>query len=776
MDGSKKDNLDILLQTSCDPYLMFSPSKWQEMVGFINHHIHYFMDSVLKRMIPFLPTISFTKDNIPYSISISDLTLINKKTDFFSHFLNKTTYSHSLIIRYSAKVGENCFELSGEIAQVPVPTDLGFGIIDGFLVNMCMLEVYVYNVPLVLKSYKFGVFLKVYSTPEPDFIPAKTFMLVRKKKTNQALFQNKVINFKSILVLSSSELELVFPHIPTLQGKKKFLDLCVNIFQNATAKDDCSSKIEYRCVVTWGHLLARVLYNVLSLDMKKWSVRFKNDKKFISFSILSSSLRLHEHIKNFFRKGIIPSYSSKHTFRDYINGSNWIHVMSTLRRVCTFIDTNHLWRKDRVISEEQKYYYCPLETSEGHQSGSRKSLVKDATLLIPTYPITIDYHDRLGWNVYFRGEVIAKDMYPKESKHYVLLPIKYTKTVFISDMWGHLQRGTHIYGYLEEFMPYKEHNFSVRNIYGRNFLTQCINLPINNYNLRFLHYPQAFINSVETHGIGQYAILAICTFEGFGIEDGILVNKGSIDRGLFDMSHISKQKVSVDFNKPYRKIALSSSQYYCQDKTLEIGDKLATAHGQKGVVTAIIPEEDMPFDSDGIRPDIILNPHAIPSRKTCGQILEIVDNLKKMNCNKGLDNEGSLLIDGKTGKVIKNRIFMGPAYILRSVHLAIDKTKERTTGERNAMTNQPVSKRIFDGGLRIGEMEKDAFVTHGSMFGLHEKLTTHSDIQIREVCTVCKSIFCSHTEPKTQVQIPGSLVYLAHLSYMVGIHIKFEVG
>jgi DNA-directed RNA polymerase II subunit RPB2 len=182
-----------------------------------------------------------------------------------------------------------------------------------------------------------------------------------------------------------------------------------------------------------------------------------------------------------------------------------------------------------------------------------------------------------------------------------------------------------------------------------------------------------------------------------------------------------------------------------------LGDKFGSRHGQKGTVGLRIPEEDMPMTKDGLRPDIIINPHALPSRMTIGQFLEgmsgklathlgtIVDGTAFSTQQRIMDTKESLiqlgyhpygneiLYNGMNGELIEAEIFMGPTYYQRFKHMVEDKINYRSTGPRTLLTHQPLEGRANDGGLRIGEMERDSLVAHGISSFLTESMMLRSD-------------------------------------------------
>ena len=190
-----------------------------------------------------------------------------------------------------------------------------------------------------------------------------------------------------------------------------------------------------------------------------------------------------------------------------------------------------------------------------------------------------------------------------------------------------------------------------------------------------------------------------------------------------------------------------------------LGDKFASRAGQKGTVGLVIPEMDMPYTRSGIRPDIIVNPHALPSRMTIGQLVEcitgkaacmyggfsdctaFINNGSKVDVfgamlNKvGFHSSGNdILYNGMDGTQIESQIFMGPTYYMRLKHMVKDKINYRSLGPRTALTRQAVSGRANDGGLRIGEMERDGVLSHGASAFLNDSMMERGDKYKVAVC------------------------------------------
>jgi DNA-directed RNA polymerase II subunit RPB2 len=222
----------------------------------------------------------------------------------------------------------------------------------------------------------------------------------------------------------------------------------------------------------------------------------------------------------------------------------------------------------------------------------------------------------------------------------------------------------------------------------------------------------------------------------------------------------------------------------------EIGDKFASRHGQKGTMGIHYRHEDMPFTKEGIIPDLIVNPHAIPSRMTIGHLVETL--MGKVGCQKGEHGDATpfttievneigaalydygyqkwgneVLYNGFTGRKLNIQVFFGPTYYQRLKHMVGDKIHSRARGPLQVLVKQPVEGRSRDGGLRFGEMERDCMVAHGAAHFLRERLFEVSDAYRLHVCDVCgmtavakiqKSEFeCKRCKNKTrisQIQIP----------------------
>jgi DNA-directed RNA polymerase II subunit RPB2 len=208
---------------------------------------------------------------------------------------------------------------------------------------------------------------------------------------------------------------------------------------------------------------------------------------------------------------------------------------------------------------------------------------------------------------------------------------------------------------------------------------------------------------------------------------------------------------------PFTKVRVVS------ERLIEIGDKVSSRHGQKGTCGILLDECDMPFTSSGLRPDIIMNPHAVPSRMTIAQLLETmygrigtrrgtigdgtpfthmkVDELRKHMVELGLHPYGNeIMYNGQTGEMMEVEIFIGSTFYQRLKHMVSDKKHSRSKGPIVSLTRQPCEGRSRDGGLRVGEMERDCMISHGAAAFTKERLMDVSDPFPTGVCTTCGTL------------------------------------
>ena len=235
--------------------------------------------------------------------------------------------------------------------------------------------------------------------------------------------------------------------------------------------------------------------------------------------------------------------------------------------------------------------------------------------------------------------------------------------------------------------------------------------------------------------------------DGLKYDDSIVPKKGQL--GFVD-------KVFVSDNDEGHRIAKVRIR---EERIPAIGDKMASRAGQKGTIGLIIPEEDMPYTEDGIKPDLIINPHAIPSRMTIGQLTECIlgklcvqkgtfgdctaflkngpkeEIIGNMLTEYGFHSSGDqIMYNGLTGEQLDTSIYIGPTYYMRLKHMVKDKINYRAKGPITSLTRQSVHGRANDGGLRIGEMERDGVIAHGASSFLRESFMIRGDNYQMAVC------------------------------------------
>lgn len=455
-------------------------------------------------------------------------------------------------------------------------------------------------------------------------------------------------------------------------------------------------------------------------------------------------------------------------------------------------------------------------------------------------------------------------------------------------------------GVMASVIPLSNHSQSPRNAYQASMGKQAIGLPSEAYQYRYdttlhvLDSPQQPLTKNEMVNMlhfnemphGANPIVAIMTYTGFNQEDSVILNKSSIDRGLFTSTTYKtimeeeKKRGNSDFeciclpkyqyrNRNYDYSLLDDKGLVCKKNTYlkkgvviigktsnkvkkgdknkdihtsdvsvsikqgeegyldsvldtltnegtrvikiriripripEIGDKFASSTAQKGTCGMIYRQEDMPFDKNGITPDLIINPHAIPSRMTINMLIEMCFNL--IGCKLGIEmdatpfkhdniekelsdwaekaNLGSYsttMFSGFTGERFPEKIFMAPCFYQRLKHMVIDKIHARVAGPLDTLTHQPVAGRARDGGLRFGEMEKDCMLSHGSTRILKECLFDKSDKYTIPICMDCgnvpnKRIYCNNCEDNN-IEIKN-MPYATKLLYqeLMGMGLKLKI-
>jgi len=423
-----------------------------------------------------------------------------------------------------------------------------------------------------------------------------------------------------------------------------------------------------------------------------------------------------------------------------------------------------------------------------------------------------------------------------------------------------------ILGLITSLVPYANYGQSSRLNRGSKTQKQALGLYASNYLVRMdtdvnvLHYPQtpvvrSFMHNVidyDKHPAGQNVVIALMSYEGFNMQDSIIINKASVQRGLarstfyrpyesqelrysgglvdqigipdkdvkgykseedykyleedgvvYPEAKLKEEAVIIGKTSPPRFLGdleefslasnirreSSTTVKYGEDGVVDLvilseneegnkivkirmrdqripeeGDKFASRHGQKGVIGAVVPAEDLPFTANGVIPDLIFSPHSLPSRMTISHLLEVLAGkvgvlsgrlidgtifsaekeaeLRKELLSLGFKENGTeKMYNGITGEELEATIFIGNMYYLKLKHMVANKIHSRASGRIQLLTRQPIEGRAKGGGLRIGEMEKDCMVAHGASLLLKERFD--SDKTVIHICESCGSFAVS---------------------------------
>ena len=465
----------------------------------------------------------------------------------------------------------------------------------------------------------------------------------------------------------------------------------------------------------------------------------------------------------------------------------------------------------------------------------------------------------LSWNDLLRMGVIELVDANEEENCYVALDERSAKKHTHMEIFP-----SAILGAGASIIPYPEHNQSPRNTYESAMAKQSLGFstPMMNTSTyvrqHFMLYPQTpIVNTkamsllgLEDRPAGQNCVVAVLPFDGYNIEDAIVVSKSSVDRGLgrtffyriydaeskqypggardqfevpdpdsniraykgdkayrlLDDDGVISTEAAVeggdvligktspprfmeefrefDASGPYRRdtsIGVRPSENGVVDTIVmtqsseggkmykirvrdvripEIGDKFASRHGQKGVLGILANNEDLPYTADGVTPDVLINPHAFPSRMTVGMFMESICG--KSAALRGSQFDGSAFVgekmdevrqameahgfqysgkeemyDGRTGKKFPAEVFIGVVYYQKLHHMVADKIHARARGQVQMLTKQPTEGRARGGGLRFGEMERDCLIAYGASMILKDRLLDESDKSDILVCERC---------------------------------------
>ena len=358
---------------------------------------------------------------------------------------------------------------------------------------------------------------------------------------------------------------------------------------------------------------------------------------------------------------------------------------------------------------------------------------------------------------------------------------------------GSIKRGMFNTTYLNSYESYEESS----KVNGSNVDSKFINIENN---IIFNKKPGYDYSVLDNNGLikentlldDKKVIIGKATNNDFKyIDSSIFPKKGQL--GFVDKAFITEGEEGFRIAKVRIR----------EQRIPAIGDKFCSRCGQKGTVGLIIPEENMPFTEDGIRPDLIINPHALPSRMTIGQLVEtlmgkacslyggfgdctafvnkgskhyVFGNLLKEIGYNSTGNE--ILYNGESGEQLKMELFIGPCYYMRLKHMVKDKINYRARGPRTVLTRQTVQGRANDGGLRIGEMERDCVLAHGASYFLQESMLNRGDEYYVAVCNNSGTI-AIYNEAKNIFISPfcdGPLVFNTNIEDNQNIEVVTKFG
>ena len=610
--------------------------------------------------------------------------------------------------------------------------------------------------------------------------------------------------------------------------------------------------------------------------------------------VLDNPVQTVNNLKLFRRNGVIPVYTSI----SFIIEANSIYIYTDSGRL-----TRPIFYRDQVVSENGLITYGKISYNHGNIKDIIMSRKYTWTQVISGFEKKNDDNFNVRNNILYdinnlysgyntleqildffeinRGIIDYIDTSESESALIATKPSELKSHKYFT----HCEiEPSLLLGVMGNSIIYPESNQLPRNVFSCGQSRQAVSVYHSNSQLRMdkmgvlLNYGQTpiiksryldYINK-EQQPYGVNAIVAIMSYTGYNVEDAILINEGSIKRGLFSTTYyttyeareesskvsgsttntlfsnietkpnvkgikegydyskldkyglvkentpiddkivligevtssVEQRGVYIDHSKTTKKGQLGfvdktfisegeegfriAKVRIREERLPAIGDKMASRAGQKGTLGLIIPEEDMPFTADGIRPDLIINPHALPSRMTIGQLVECLfgkaccmygaygdctafatkganyDTYGSMLTKMGFHNSGNqILHNGYTGEQIYSEIFIGPTYYMRLKHMVKDKINYRATGKRNFLTRQTNQGRANDGGLKIGEMERDGIMAHGLSYFLNESYMVRGDQYFMAICnkTGAIAIYNSDTNLFLSPLADGPLVF-----------------
>ena len=460
----------------------------------------------------------------------------------------------------------------------------------------------------------------------------------------------------------------------------------------------------------------------------------------------------------------------------------------------------------RFVHPSTYGYFCVSQTPEGQKVGLVHQLIEGVTTTDETgAPAPVP--GRMPW--FHNGDLqeCTSGMIDGGTVH--------CGTLWTWSDAGRMQRPGGMLGCTARHIPFLEHNQGPRISYYTNMAKQAMGETGAH---RLLYAQRPLVTPCHEATEGCNVILAVNCM-GYNQEDALVASKGALDRGLFrsmqwktysanvdEIPHLATgqqvnagEEIMMGTYTAKRGAAQTTiveaveAPGVCRVTTAALrmpvrGDKLANRHGQKGVIGAIVADEDMPYTQEGIRPDLVINAHAFPSRMTVGQIMEMagaklggMDGTPFGDCSvHDLHKRGGsgreVMYDGRTGLPLQEKIFIAPCWYQRLHHLAQDKCYARgASGLTDRITNQPTAGRKNEGGMRLGEMERDVLAGSGATQVLRERMDCIGTT-VWDTCSICGKHFCQHIfcGRKDPMTVPHATKLLGMELAAMGIEMKLE--